>query len=129
MVILKILWGTLWKINLNNLSYLVFYKQMYIIILHNFNLIFFTIILDTCIDQAKLEEYEEKASEHCKKVSNQFPLQNCGSCYWCCFFRVLGTPVTRPCSMEYYLNHFAIGSTLHVLFFHCSCVGSMSQVK
>lgn len=27
-------------------------------------------ILDTCIDQAKLEEFEEKASELHKKVSN-----------------------------------------------------------
>ncbi|XP_075805817.1 protein diaphanous homolog 3 [Microtus pennsylvanicus] len=28
--------------------------------------------LDTCIDQAKLEEYEEKASEHCKKFEKEF---------------------------------------------------------
>lgn len=28
--------------------------------------------LDICIDQAKLEEYEEKASEHCKKFEKEF---------------------------------------------------------
>lgn len=33
------------------------------------NLIFVTLILDVCIDQAKLDEWEEKASEHCKKVA------------------------------------------------------------
>ena len=44
------------------------------------NLIFVTLILDVCIDQAKLDEWEEKASEHCKKVSNSAGLPVCVSC-------------------------------------------------